>query len=70
MGELMPADGKKIASKWYSENNKKGLWSKTRVILTAVGLERISLSKKKTEPRRKEWDIRNILGKEINKTYW
>lgn len=70
MGELTPADGREIASKQKSKNNENCIWSKTSVILTAVGLNRISLSKKKTEPRRKEWDIRNIRGKEINKMYW
>lgn len=59
MGELTPVDG----GKQLPSDKQKSC--KTSAILKAVGLERISLSKKKTEPRRKEWecDIRNILSK-------
>lgn len=52
------------------ENNENCIWSKTGAVPTEVGHERIYFSKKKNESRRKAWDMRSTVSKEINKMYW
>lgn len=69
MGEMTPAYSGEIASKRQREINENCIWSKTIAVLTAIGHEGRYFSKKKNEPRRKEYETRSTISKESNKMY-